>query len=340
MPLQSYVFVIDVANMQVAGQIPIDKAAGGIVLNSDASIAYVALFGSFAGFGNEVVAIDTAAQAVIATYTGVCGTGNDKGPSALTITPDDTNVFASCLGDVSGISSPPGRIVARINTNDGSITRTALSPNPGVGPFGSDISPDGSKLYVSEFGSAFNPRNTVAVLRNLAGDQPTVSQRITVGQGAQGPALVKFCSDGTFAYVGNNNAATVTRINAQTDTVAQTITFPFANAGPAGITMNSDCSRAYVVHFGSFLFQNNKLSVIDTASGTVIRTVNVPPTGTGPFGVAITPDDAYLVVSDLGSPLSPNDPRVFPIDISDPDDPQVLDPIMTGVGGTGIVCTF
>ena len=261
---------------------------------------------------NTVSVINTSTNKVIATIP------VDKGPNALTVTPDGGNVYVANGGSASvsvidpetngvidtiSVGSGPGGGVAA--APDGSkvyvlngcfdlcgvvsviatATDTVIATIPvGDRPSGAAVSPDGRKVYVTN-GFA----NSVSV---IATKTNTVSDTIAVGMF---PQFLAVTPDGGRVYVGNSNSNTVSVIETANDTVIATIpvgsTDPFAGGSyPQGVAVSPDGRWVYVAN--SYLA--NSVSVISTESNTVLATI---PVGVQPEGLAVTAEGSKLYVA-------------------------------------------
>ena len=152
-------------------------------------------------------------------------------------------------------------------------------PLPGIGPFDVELSPDGSRLYVPQFGQ-FSPvfvlGTTVAVI-DTATD--TVVDEITVGLQ---PQEVAFTLDGTHAFVVNSGSASVSVIDVASGTAVATVPIgvPFATF-PFGIAITPDGARATVTSTGgNFDGSEENIFVLDAMPssptfGTVIDTIEL-----------------------------------------------------------------
>ena len=140
--------------------------------------------------------------------------------------------------------------VTVINTDDN--TKVATIPTGGGQVYGIAVSPDGSKVYITN-----TTAGTVSVIN------PATNEIVGTIQTGPNPAGVAFTPDGKFAYVANMGANTVTVINAATNTpLASQI---FVGINPANIAVSPDGKWAYVTNYGS-----NSVSYIDTATNTVV----------------------------------------------------------------------
>ncbi|WP_246206689.1 YncE family protein [Virgibacillus ihumii] len=160
--------------------------------------------------------------------------------------------------------------VSFIDTSTNTVINTVTVGNT---PFGVAITPDGTRVYVTNQGD-----DTVSVIDTVTN---TVVATVMVGNG---PISVAITPDGTRAYVANANDDTVSVI----DTVT-------VGALPFGVAITPDGTRVYVANS-----LDDTISVIDTATNTVIDTI---PVGNSPNSVAITPDGtrAYVTNADAGT---------------------------------------
>ena len=150
----------------------------------------------------------------------------------------------------------------------------------GVSPFGVAITPDGTKVYVTNSAS-----NIVSVIHRPGN---TVVKSVPVGTGPNGVAVTP---DGTKVYVVNTGSNNVSVIHRPGNTVVATI--PVGQT-PIAVAVTPDGTHAYVTNYvGS-------VSVIATATNTV---VGLPITVgfVGPFAVAITPDGTHVYVTNSGN---------------------------------------
>jgi YVTN family beta-propeller protein len=136
-------------------------------------------------------------------------------------------------------------------------------------PFGVSVTPDGSKVYVTNFASS-----TVSVI-----DTATDTVTTTILPVSSFPAGVTANPDGTKVYVANSQqfASNVSVIATATNTVIATIP---VGEEPFGIAVTPNGSNIYVASI------SRTVSVIDSATNTVSATI---PVGFDPiaFGIFI-----------------------------------------------------
>ena len=156
-----------------------------------------------------------------------------------------------------------------------------LNPLPitaGSRPYGVAVSPDGSRVYVANYGG-----NSVSVIDTATNN--AIGTPIAVGFGPQGIAVTP---DGNRVYVANNDANTVSVIN--TTASPPTVTTITVGTGPNGVAVSPDGSRVYVTRDST-----NAVSVISTADNSV---TNVSlGTGQFPRGIAVSRDGTRLYVA-------------------------------------------
>jgi YVTN family beta-propeller protein len=130
-----------------------------------------------------------------------------------------------------------------------------------AGPLGICVSPDGSKVYVSN-----SSNNTVNVINTATN---AVSATIQVDTGPSGLCI---SPDGSKLYVVCMNDRTVNVISSATNKVTATIP---VGSGPHGISVSPDGSKIYVANMN-----DKTVSVITTATNKVTSKITV---GAGPI---------------------------------------------------------
>jgi gliding motility-associated-like protein len=179
------------------------------------------------------------------------------------------------------VSNALSNDISVINTQTNSVIATIPT---GVGPYGLCVSPDGSKIYVS---------NDVYITVIDAATY-TVIGNILFGEY---PGVMALSPDGSKLYVTNNygdpgnknDDSNFVVINTATNAVIATIEVGEASGA---VAVSPDGSRLYVAN----IFSNN-ISVIDAVKNVVVATI---PVDKGPLGLAISPDGSRLYVTDSG----------------------------------------
>jgi outer membrane autotransporter protein len=207
----------------------------------------------------DVSVVDTPTNTLVATIP--LGAGLPP-PTTAAVRGDEA------LAYVTG--GPNG--VAVINTGTNTVVTTITAGNS---PAGVAVSPDATRLYVTNAGSG-----DVSVI-----DTATNTVVTTVGVGSL-PVGAAVSPNGSRAYVTNRNSGDVSVINTASNTVVATVG---VGSNPVGVAVSRDSTRVYVANLFS-----NTVSVIDTATNTVIATI---PVGNTPAGVAVTPDNTRVYVA-------------------------------------------
>ena len=163
------------------------------------------------------------------------------------------------------------------------------------------VSPDGSKAYVTNYGS-----NTVSVINTATN---TVVGTVPVGSSPWG---VTFAAGGARAYVNNSGANNVSVINVATNTVVGTIP---VGAQPRALVASPDGSKVYVSNTDDFA-----VHVINTATNTVVA--RIPSTTGTLIEIAVSGNRIYassmaanFVVIDV-----PSESTIANIPTAGPDD--------------------
>ena len=247
--------------------------------------------------GNTVTVIATASNQVVDTLSSsLTGTG----PIAVRVSPDNVRLYV--LGG-NGILS----VIDRASrTKTGTVNLSAPQTR------GLAVTPDGSRLYVSTYGThavkvidtasmavvttvpmaagslplgvdatpdgqyvfvAGLLGNTVTVIRTATN---TVAATIPVGTR---PHSVGVLPDGTRAYAPNANSGTVSRI----DTATLTGTGTISNVSGYAIAFTTDSAKAYVAGNGGV----RPVTIVTSTAGTLIPIATA--TEGLPAAIAITP---------------------------------------------------
>jgi len=145
--------------------------------------------------------------------------------------------------------------------------------------FGVTVTPDGGRIYVSNFAAG-----TVVVIDTVTN---TIIATVVVGSG---PRHLNITPDGSRIYVPNFSSSTVSVISTATNAVIATVP---VGSSPVGISLSPNGASAYVANSTS-----NTVSHISTATNTVTATI---PVGAGPsaVGMFIRPPARALDVADV-----------------------------------------
>jgi YVTN family beta-propeller protein len=206
--------------------------------------------------------------------------------------PDDKNCVLPCVFALQNCTGNQFIYVANTTGNSVSVVNPATDTdqNPIVATIKHDIggqprgiaaSPDGSRVYVSNF-----QNNTLSMIDTATN---TVTDTIPVGTGPVGVAVAL---DGTKVYVVNSGNDSVSVVNTATNTVQTTIS---VGREPLEIALTPDGKQAYVTNHNE---NDNSVSVLNLGTNTVLTTVLV---GKGPNGVAVSPDNTMVYVVNYGT---------------------------------------
>lgn len=214
--------------------------------------------------------------------------------------------------------------VSVINTTTNTVISTLIVGNV---PCGVAFSPDGQKVYVTNFGDDNSPGRYFSVI-------DTATQEVT-NQLVEGfkPSGIAVIPDGTLyvacystndvyaidlatnrvsrilvglhplevevattpnglrVYVANRHSNDVSVIDTTTNTVVTSVS---VGTEPYRTAVDSSGARLYVTNQGSA-----NVSVIDTATNKVVANINVEKY---PSGIAVTPDDKWVYVANKKTP--------------------------------------
>jgi len=308
----------------------------GIAVSPDGTEAAVATASNFASRALYIVKLDS--QTITQTISmGNSFVGVAYGPDGKTLyvgggADNDVKIFSrNALGQwgttpvrvaisgaaPSGLSlSPAGdRVYVALNRRNalGVIDVTKTPPTvvqitTGAFPYSTAATPDGRKVYVSNWGGrlpqagdATDGSNAVVVdpATGIANNgtvsvydtaAATIAKTITVGLH---PSAMAFSPDGSRLYVANANSDSISVIDTSTDSVAATIDVrPDASAplgsAPNAIAVSSD-GTLYVANAG-----NNAIAVIDPSQPDSPR--GFVPVGWFPAALALTKANDRLLV--------------------------------------------
>jgi YVTN family beta-propeller protein len=181
--------------------------------------------------------------------------------------------------------------VSVIDTTTNTVVATIpLSSAKTPAPIGIAVTPDGSKVYITN-----QAADSVSVIDTATN---TVTATIPLG-GTDNPIGIAVTPDASKVYVANSySALSISVIDTATNEVSATIPLdlsPVAPDGlsPIGVAVTPDGSKVYVATSSGFPL------LIDTATNTVVSVFKA--LGYGSTGVAVTPDGSKVYVANQAS---------------------------------------
>lgn len=253
---------------------------------------------------NPAIGLPTPGDGDIGSFIAT-NTGNTPLIATVTVTP--------YYRPVAYIANNRSNNVSLVNFENGTLMGTVgLTPttiNVGQGPWGVSLSPDYSKVYISN-----NVSGTVSVINTSSN---AVTATITVGSDPEGVLVSR---DGNNVYVANEASGTVSVINTLSNIVTATI---HVGANPTQLAASPDGKTIYVSNHDA----RGTISVINTAGNTVAATIG---SLNYPTGLAISPDGSKLyVASDIQNNVTVINTANY----------SVITTIPTGAGSTGMAMT-
>jgi gliding motility-associated-like protein len=208
---------------------------------------------------------------------GLAQSGSGNIPAFTALNPGTTPITAAITATLAtpGLAYTTDQIGDIVNAIDLSTNSVIATVPVGTLPFDLAITPDDSKIYVTNIGS-----DNVSVIGTATN---TVIATIPVGTA---PWNLTIAPDGSRVYVGNYNSGSISVINTASNTVMAT--FP-VEQWPSGMAVSPDGSLLYLAS----AYYNN-VQVINTSSYTLVATI---PVGTSPWGITLSPDGSKLYVA-------------------------------------------
>ncbi|MGZ3831922.1 MAG: beta-propeller fold lactonase family protein [Mucilaginibacter sp.] len=246
----------------VANQTVINGAATPAI-NFSGTASFYTWTTNTPGIGLPASGIDN-----IAPFTAV-NTGATAITATITVTPNYRTSLYAYVADAYN-----GNVLV-INT----VTNAVVATIPvGLSPFGVAVTPDATKVFVTNFEG-----NTVSVINTATN---SVSATITVPAQPRGIAM---SPDGSRVYVISGVTSSMAVINTATNTVISTIA---VGSNPNGAIVSADGSRVYVTSLLS------GISVFDTATLTLAGTIYA---GSTPFSMVVNPNGSWLYIANANS---------------------------------------
>ena len=215
---------------------------------------------------NPSIGLAAGGKGDIASFTSTNST-NTPITATVTVTPSGGFAYIPIIADTNHVS------VINLATNT-----VVASIHVGSYPLGVSVSPDGSRVYITNHLSS-----NVSVINTATN---TVVATVPVGIS---PAGVAISPDGSLVYVANAGSASVTVINTATNSVVNTIAIGRGDSW--GVAISPDGNRLYVTGY-------NSVTVINTATNTIMTNITV---GIGPIGVCVSPDGSRVYTANYNS---------------------------------------
>jgi len=251
----------------------------GVAVSPDGIKVYVAnsISSGIENNPGDVAVIDTISNSV--SYVNFIP-NKFSNPRSVVVSPDGKKAYFVALNP----DEVDSWVVFVLNTTTGKVVG---SVSIGADPYGIDVTPDGSKIYVANVEDdnvSVIDTATNKVIASLIGNS-------TYGIGFSTPSGVAVSPDGTKVYVTDSIYlySFDTKTNEILDRVATGDGYL-----PRGIAVSPDGTKVYTVDRG----YNGTFFVFDTAKHKIIKTVAV---GHNPGGVAVTPDGKKVFVANEGS---------------------------------------
>jgi YVTN family beta-propeller protein len=234
--------------------------------------------------GGYVVVVDPEAGIVVAHIA------VGKRPRGLRLSRDAKQLLVALSGSPIGGPGvdesklpPPDRSADGIGVVDLAAGKLLRTYHSGQDPESFDISPDGTKVYVSNEDAA-----KMSVLDLTSG---TVVSKVAVGEE---PEAVTLRPDGRIAYVGCEGENEVFAIDTATSKVVGRVK---TGARPRGIAFTRDSATAFVGNEN-----DGSITAIDAGRHTATGTIKIPraegaPVAPRPMGLVLSPDGNHLFVS-------------------------------------------
>lgn len=224
-------------------------------------------------------------------------------PASPTLTNGTTAITSTGKVAINGttVATKYARSMLRGLTTADTVTATIAV---GTNPKDLIVSPDGSKLFVSNYNSG-----TISVINtatNTAGTPISIS--------GSKPAALKLSPDGSKLFAASfTSASKVFVINPTTGTLSTTITMP-ADTYPNAFAMASGTTKFFTANNGN----TNDVSRIDTSDNSVFKIATcyqmidivIKPNGSEAYASCLTGDKVYAIDTSnnyrfLGIPIAP-----------------------------------
>jgi YVTN family beta-propeller protein len=229
--------------------------------------------------------------------------------------------------------------VSVIDTKTNTVIAITTIPNPGSSSLGIAVSPDGSRVYLSD------ELNVTVV--NTATSKVIATIHVGSDGSLIGQAGVAVTPDGGKVYVASADVAEhgfVSVIDTATNKVTAKIslvTSPLETGQTAfGVAVSPNGSKVYVTRQGITVQDPGSVFVIDATTNTV---VGIVPVGPQPTGVAVSPDGNKVYVTSSvtgGDGVSVIDAATNTVTTTIPDDKVPIGVAITPDGKKVYVANF
>ncbi|MCO1657718.1 Hsp70 family protein [Pseudonocardia humida] len=244
----------------VGAQVPVGPTPGFVAIAPNGRAAYVA---------NRAAGVVTVVDTTIDQATATIAVP-DGPPQLLAFSPDGAQLYV-------GVSTEPETSTNRLAVLDTASNAVLTSIPVGSPPFGLDVSPDGSRIYVPSYG-------TVSVI-DTGSDEIVDDIRVDPH-----PHRLELSADGTRAYTANHESDLVSVLDTGAGTVLAEIP---VQTNPHSLAVHPGLPLVAAVNYGS-----DSVSIIDTTTDQVVATI---PVGTHPQDLAWAPDGRHLYVVNVDS---------------------------------------
>ena len=250
-------------------EVPTFTVNGISLLNYGETVDPLSFTGS-AGSSFDLSPYISVSGAADLTYNILSGDGSISGSI---LTPTSTSLQLEVLSSQTELQSS-GAILVNIEITTYSTLTIDVSDNPN----GIALSPDGSTIWVTNFGS-----NTVSKIDRYS------NTLVRTFVGFAGPTSVAVTSDSRFAWVTNYDNASLSII----DSVTNAVLTIDVSANPWGIAISNYDSSVWITHLTLGL-----VSRIDTVTNTVVAQISV---GDRPRNIIISADGLTAWVANENS---------------------------------------
>lgn len=251
-------------------------------------------------------------------------------PNGMAITADGKTAYVANSNNYTTVA---GNYISVIDLEK-NVLKTNIVDASFVQPYTATLSPDGTKVYISNSASPLTDldEGTLSIV-DVASN--TVTGTIT---GFDGPSGLVIVPSTNIGYVNNYGAAggvssgngtTISVVNLNTNTITGTITLSPNPAAPAALALSPDYTKLYVACYTDGTDGAGNVVIISTSTNLVTTTING---FFGPFALAL--DYKYLYVTNFGS--NNFDPFGTQVSVIDVQTNALVTAITTGIQPSGV----